>query len=291
MPSFLHEGLVEVLRRKPALAPELLRDAIHVPLPDFDDVRVGDANLTELVPTELRADLVLLLEARSTERPRGVLVVEIQLHADGDKRWTWPAYLAGIRARSKCPAILLVVTADDAVATWASRPIAMGHPDFVLTPLVLGPRAVPIVVDRDVARASPELCVLSAMVHGNEPVAADIATTGAEAFHGLDAERRTLYLDLIFDSIHDAAQAVLEAFMNSNPRYRSAYARRYFDAGEAKGEAAGRSHALLQVLSARGLDVSDQVRARITECTELALLDTWLARALTAASAAEVVGE
>jgi hypothetical protein len=91
--------------------------------------------------------------------------------------------------------------------------------------------------------------------------------------------------------------------MNSNPRYRSAYARSYFDAGEAegiakgevKGEAAGRAqgagHALLQVLSARGLEVSDEVRARITECTDLALLDTWLARALTAASAAEVIGK
>jgi hypothetical protein len=51
-----------------------------------------------------------------------------------------------------------------------------------------------------------------------------------------------------------------------------------FADGEAKGEAAG----LLEVLAARGIDVPEEVRARITECTDLDQLRQWIRRAATA---------
>jgi hypothetical protein len=43
MPSFLHEALLMLFRNRPALAPELLRDALHVPLPDYTEVRIDPA--------------------------------------------------------------------------------------------------------------------------------------------------------------------------------------------------------------------------------------------------------
>jgi Uma2 family endonuclease len=46
--------------------------------------------------------------------------------------------------------------------------------------------------------------------------------------------------------------------------------------GEARGEAHGRAQAILAVLSARGLDVSEATRARVASTTDLALLDRWL---------------
>ncbi|HEU4406845.1 MAG TPA: hypothetical protein VFS43_16375 [Polyangiaceae bacterium] len=65
--------------------------------------------------------------------------------------------------------------------------------------------------------------------------------------------------------------------------------------GEAKGlregEAKGKAAALLTVLSARGLEVDGATRARIEACADVAQLDRWLARALGAASAHEVVGD
>jgi hypothetical protein len=78
---------------------------------------------------------------------------------------------------------------------------------------------------------------------------------------------------------------------SGNYEYQSDFARRYVAQGRAEGEAAGRAHALLAVLAARGLDVPEDVRARITACTELARFDAWLARAVTATSAADVVRE
>jgi predicted transposase/invertase (TIGR01784 family) len=61
--------------------------------------------------------------------------------------------------------------------------------------------------------------------------------------------------------------------------------------GEARGEAKGRANAVLAVLTARGIAVPEPIRARIMSCTEVATLDAWLARAVTASSAAEVVAE
>ena len=60
--------------------------------------------------------------------------------------------------------------------------------------------------------------------------------------------------------------------------------------GEAQGEARGRAHALLRVLSARDIAVPDDVRARISACADLDLLDRWLASAVTARDIGDVVG-
>ena len=43
MPSLTHDALLQLFRNRPTLAPELLRDALHTPVPAFDHVRVGDA--------------------------------------------------------------------------------------------------------------------------------------------------------------------------------------------------------------------------------------------------------
>ena len=59
--------------------------------------------------------------------------------------------------------------------------------------------------------------------------------------------------------------------------------------GEAKGKAEGRAEALLEVLAARGLVVTDSQRERILHCTDAALLQQWLRRAVSAASSEEVL--
>ena len=49
------------------------------------------------------------------------------------------------------------------------------------------------------------------------------------------------------------------------------------EAGRAEGEAA----ALLEVLATRGIAVPEDVRERITECTDVDQLRTWVRRAVT----------
>src|SRR4051794_21123967 len=109
MPSALHEVIIELFRDHPALAPELLREQLNVELPAFTDISVADAKLAELVPTEFRADLVVLLR---DGRPVFAVVVEVQLARDEDKERSWPLYLATVRARHQCEACVLVVTPE-----------------------------------------------------------------------------------------------------------------------------------------------------------------------------------
>jgi Uma2 family endonuclease len=52
----------------------------------------------------------------------------------------------------------------------------------------------------------------------------------------------------------------------------------------------GRANALLAVLSARGLEVSDDERARILACRDGAVLDAWIRRAATVDKLADVLG-
>jgi len=82
---------------------------------------------------------------------------------------------------------------------------------------------------------------------------------------------------------------------NRNYEYQSDFAKRFVAEGRteglAEGEARGRAHAVLRVLAARGIDVTDLERERILGCPDLALLDAWLLRAVIAASIAEVLDE
>ncbi len=297
MPSLRHDALLLLFRNRLTLAPELLRDVLHAPVPPFEQVRVADADVTEVVPTEYRADLVLVLE-RAGKPPKAppevAIVLEAQLRPDPDKPFSWPAYLAGFRARLRCDVVLVVVTADAATARWASKPIAMGHPGWVLTPLVVGPDVVPVVRDEQTAERAPELAVLSAVVHGDGPDAAEVGKAALFGARGLDDERATLYADLVFASVHGAARAAVEALMaNGTYEYQSDFAKRYVAQGRAEGraegEARGKAHAVLGVLTARGVAVPEAVGERILACSDLATLDRWLARAVTAATATDVI--
>ena len=210
MASMLHEGLLLLFRNRPTLAPELLRDVLGLGLPAWSEARVESAEPTEVVPTEYRADLVVLL---LDGKPIFAIVVEVQLARDEDKRKTWPLYLTSLRSRVGCPTALLVVAPDAAVARWCAQPIELGHPDFMLRPLVAGPDAIPVIQDEQAARRDPELAVLSALAHGQEQVGQTIAQMVMAAVAGLEAERVRLYVDLAMSSLNEAARNALEALM------------------------------------------------------------------------------
>ncbi len=61
--------------------------------------------------------------------------------------------------------------------------------------------------------------------------------------------------------------------------------------GEKKGRVEGRVAALLAVLQARGLCLSDDERGHLNACADLATLDRWIARAATAPTVAEVIAQ
>src|SRR5262249_21283333 len=80
-------------------------------------------DLTNVVPTEYRADAVVTLTVG--DRPVLGVVVEVQLGKDEDKQWAWPAYVVNLYARLRCPVLLLVVCRDPVVAAWSGLPIVV----------------------------------------------------------------------------------------------------------------------------------------------------------------------
>jgi hypothetical protein len=282
MASMLHEGLLALFRNRPTLAPELMKDALGLGLPAWSEARVESAEFTQVVPTEYRADLVvLLLEGK----PIFAIVVEVQLSRDEDKRKTWALYLTSLRSRVGCPTALLVVAPDTAVARWCAQPIELGHPGFVLQPLVVGPDAIPVVVDEQVAGRDPELAVLSAMAHGHEEGGLAIIQAIMSAARGLEDERSKLYVDLAVSTLSEAARRFLETLMKSGRyEYQTDFVRRWVAEGREEGLQEGERASLFEVLDARGLEVDDAARKQIMACTDLTQLKLWLRKAVTAHS-------
>lgn len=273
MPSHLHEVLIEMFRDRPALAADLLAGPLGVAVPEFEVASLSSGDLTDVVPTEYRADAVVTHTV--DDQPVLAVVIEVQLRVDPRKRRTWPAYVATLYARLGCPVLLLVICPDRRVATWCANRIVVGEPGLVLTPIVLGPAAIPVVTDLQAARQHPHLAVLSALTHGASSGRSGVFEALLAALDVVDHDHANLYADVVLAVLPEAARIYLEALMTTMTHgYQSDFARRYYSQGEAK--------AVLAVLNARGIEVSDTVREQITRCTDLDQLELWVRRAATA---------
>jgi hypothetical protein len=288
MPSSLHEGIVALLRRRPELLMTLLRTIADVELPR-GRVCIESGDLPELVPTEYRADLVLLL--KRGKRTTLAIIIEVQLQRSTVKRFSWPVYATNLRARHGCDVCLLVVAPEPKVARWAAKPIVLG-PGNTFVPYVLGGDAIPRIETIASARKSPELSVLSAIAHGKSRHGTKIATAALGAALSLDDELALLYSDLIMASVSEAAKRSLEALMSNGYVYQSDFAIKHQaigrELGVAQGEAKGKADAVLAFLAARGLSVSESVKERIHQSQDLAELDRWVQAAATIRQADEL---
>lgn len=250
-------------------------------LPQYTDIKVESADLTEVQPAEYRADLVLSL---SSDKPVLGIVVEVQLSIDGSKRFTWPAYVANLRARLRCPVCLFVFCRDLRVARWAEEPILIGCTN-VFVPRVLGPENVPEITDEASAVREPELTMLSAMAHGRDPDVTKVVRIAAIArgvSAKLDADRSKLYFDLVLNSLSEAALTVLRQTMNlAEYECQSELAKGYY-------LARGRVEMVRRLLQARFGRLTDEACAQLarSDSVELcAIID----RSVTAASLQEAL--
>lgn len=250
-----------------------------------------DTNPTAIKPRELRIDLVL--EPADTQAT--VLAVEVQLAPDENKRWSWPAYVANKRHQLRRNVQLVILTLEPFTARWAKQPIILDDTGFQLKPLVIGPKQIPLVLDAVMVAQHPELFVLSAMAHGKGPKAQAISSAAQNLPTGLDDAATEFYIELVLSHLSAAARRALEVWMNPGWEPQTPFVqelrRRRLEAQHAHeaGIKEGLSDALIRVLTARGLPVSEAVLRQIHDCTDTARLNRWLTRAVTATSAEDVV--
>jgi hypothetical protein len=239
VPSLLHESLVELFRNRGELAAELLERHAQISFA-HDRVENASIDLTQVVPTEFRADAVVELRDAS-EATVAAIIVEVQLNIDREKEYSWPAYVPLLRARLRCPVVLLVLAPDPAVARWARASIPLGHPGFNLAPVVIELAEVPRVTDPTDAARLPELAVLSTLGHPE----LEIARVAFGAIQGLTDDHKRLYWDVIRAALPPAVRTALEAHMQrGSDIYMSDFAISYYDQGLDKGLEQGHEEGL-----------------------------------------------
>jgi hypothetical protein len=211
MPSVEHEALVELFRNRGELAAALLDGHARVAYAHHH-VEQASIDLSQVVSTEYRADAVTLLrDARNAAV--AAIIVEVQLSIDRDKEYSWPVYVPALRARHRCPAVLLVIAPDPAVARWARSSIELGHPGFCLKPVVIEFAEMPRVTNGAEAQRVPELAVLSTIAHGDS----SIAQAAIGAIEGLPEDQKRLYLDLIARKMSSGKHSKAETHVALTP--------------------------------------------------------------------------
>ena len=282
MPSLLHEGLLQLVRDQPRLVATLLTDLLGVQVPPFLEARLAEAALPDLVPVEYHADAVVLFV---DDAPVFGAVLEAQLQPDPRKLFTWPFYGLAARARHECPFVVIVATPDPDTARWAAQPIDLGGGNLYRVHII-GPEGIPVITDVEHAVRDPYLAMLSVIAHGkgDQDVALEIATATAEALCKLTKEdQRLLYMIIVQSSLGEASRKAFEMLHNIQP-FLSESQRRLV----AEGKAEGKAEDILKILAKRGISLTDEHRRRILGCGDLATLDRWFDRALTATAIREL---
>ncbi|MEU8802140.1 hypothetical protein [Spirillospora sp. NPDC048819] len=291
MPTCEHELPLEMVRNRPQLVPTILRTVFGLDLPDDGLATLTSESYAELNPAELRCDATVLLD--DPEKPTHGVVVESQLRFKPDKLFSWPAYLALLRHRRKCDVTLLVFCRDQAGARACGAPIDMGHPRWVLEPLTVHPGMLPPITDPDQARRLPELAILSTPAHAEGPHAEAVLTSVSAALEEVREQGRdtgALYHDFLTTQLSEAARKFLEDTVAiKNYEWQSDFAKTHRAEGRAEGEVRGEAKSLLLFLRARGIDVPDDIRERITGCTDTDQLERWVQRAAVIDSADQLL--
>ncbi len=299
MPTLEHHGLVDMFRGKPPLAAHLVEMLFGLPVPEHSKVKVGEGTLDQLAPVELRADLILELRDDEDEMVLSI-ILEAQRGEDQIKKYSWVSYLAGERSRKKCPVVLLVVTADPKVEAWAAEKIDLGLGLSHVQPLVLGPAAVPEVLDVELAQQEPELAVLSAMVHGEGPNALLVAQMGLVGAACLDQGRPPMYFRILLETLREPLRRALEKMSMEQhmdgdaewtfPPYLQRFIDRGLREGREEGERKAKRETLLHLLSRAGIALTEEEQGRVTSCDDPAMLERWIGNVLGAKTAADVFG-
>ncbi|NDU74942.1 hypothetical protein GWI34_20255 [Actinomadura sp. DSM 109109] len=295
MPTNNHELPLEMVRNRPQLVPEMLSSVFGLSVPGDAPVTLASESYADTSPAELRCDATVLLG--DPKSPAMGVVVESQLRPLKQKTYSWPAYLASLRLRRRCPVTLLVLCPDQATARGCAAPIDMGHPGWVLKPLTVHPGMLPPITDPAEARRLPELAVLSAPAHADGPQSQAVLQGLSAAIASLTGDVGPLYYDYVMSRFSDAARKLMEDTVKlENYEWQSEFALTHraegraegLAEGEAKGVAKGEAKALLAMLRARGLDVPEDVRSRVEACTDAEQFDRWIERGLSADSVGDI---
>ena len=194
---------------------------------------------------------------------------------------------------------LVVICPDPAEGEKCRQGVATGHPGFDLLPIVIDPLHVP-----SAEGGGPWLlnlrCVPGRIGDGNR-AGRQPYPERRPRFGSSEADRKRL-ITLILKGAPAAARQILEDLM-ATTEWKSDFVESFVNVGIEKGLEQGREQGIvegairakaediLKVLDARLLKPTKEQRGQVNAATDLAQLDRWFDRALTAATAAEIFAD
>ena len=138
------------------------------------------------------------------------------------------------------------------------------------------------------ADADPAMAVLSVAYHGDVP---ESRTPSRLASLPWVPKAGKDHYEWAIRMSPAAARMVLEELVSTTYKKPfSEFGKRHYGEGWADGLLEGERHAVLLVLKARHLEVTDSQRERIAACADLDQLKAWAEAALTATDAGELFG-
>jgi len=185
---------------------------------------------------------------------------------------------------------VLVVAPNAKVAAWASKPIELGLPGDTIQPRVLGPPELPLLTDPDEVRRQPEVAVLSAMAHSNEPDGLKVVLAALGGLAGFDEATAKVYRAPIYGALGEALRRKVDEMdlQRVGEFEEPPFVLKLKAIGEARGRVEGLKAALLKLVARAGLALTEEERARIEGCDDPAVLDRWVDNAIGAKTAAEL---
>lgn len=271
-----HEAMHRIFQEDPGVFVRAFK-ALGISLPTPIEASVLSPDATEIKPLERRIDSVIRFE--TAEKGPYLLAVEAQCRYDPDKPGVWAYYASYLHQKyGNAPVIVLAVCQDEMTARWAQGPFELGPeqwPTVTLRPLVAGPHNIPMVTNPIQAARDIPLAALSAITHAWHNKIDGVLQALVVALRTVDEETARIFAELTELGLGNAPSArrwsKLMSVEASFFRSRTSNMLR----------AEGAARSVLVVLESRGLDVTDEVRAQIEDCSDPELLMDWLKRAMT----------
>ncbi|MFE2276956.1 hypothetical protein ACFXAE_06760 [Streptomyces sp. NPDC059454] len=169
---------------------------------------------------------------------------------------------------------------------------------FTLRPVVAGPHNMPVITDPEEARADLVLTSLAAITHAAEPAVNAIPKALSTALRDVPEDIADPIVEFTAQGLgkHPAKHLWRNLVAVDLSFYKSYLVEEIREEARAEARAEALAEALVKsrvedillILEQRGLDISDDVRSRIADCTDPDLLRRRLTRAVTAPKAEEI---
>ena len=204
------------------------------------------------------------------------VIVEVETKMTEEKLRQVTVGAVSLWLETRKPVYVIFITPDpDAAKFTGPVEVSIGCLTVTMHPVIVGPADIPVLTDPQAMAGDLLMATLSVMAHGGRP---EVAEAFGKLLDALPSDDATFLYSYTIDMAPPRTRRLLEetvtVYISENSSWLQGLSRKY----RAEGEAA----AVLSVLRCRDIEVPEARERQIKACTDLAQLELWLERAVSA---------